>query len=759
MNYEEFLEAKRFTPIVSGLTTIPPLNPSMFPHQRDVCSWALRLGRAAAFLGTGMGKTLIEEEWARVVSEHTGMPVLILAPLAVAYQMVTEGTKFGIEVKYCKDSSTMGDSRIIVTNYERMDNFEPSDFAGVVLDESSILKSFDGATRSALIDAFKDTPYRLAATATPAPNDHMELGNHAEFLGVMTATEMLSMFFTHDGGETQKWRLKGHARAEFWKWVCSWAVNIRKPSDVGYDDGPFILPELVYHEHIVDVDTPSEGMLFAMPAETLSERLAARRSTVDDRVAEVKAIVDDDPGATWLIWTNLNRESEAVVKAIGGVELTGSNTPEYKAETSLRFAQGEIGRLTSKSSILGFGVNYQICSHMIFAGVNDSWEQFFQAIRRAWRFGQQNTVHVHIIAASTEGNVLENLKRKERESEQMAEEMQENMQDLTRMNLVGTVRSESTYEREVKTSENWTMHLADCVDLARELPDNSIHYSVYSPPFASLYTYSNSERDLGNSKDHDEFWKHYKFLIAEQYRALMPGRLVSIHCMNLPTSKVRDGHIGLRDFRGEIIRAFEEVGFIYHSEVCIWKDPVTAMQRTKALGLLHKQIRKDSTMSRQGVPDYLVTMRKPGDNPERCAHTSEQFPVQLWQQYASPIWMDINPSDTLQYRSAREHNDERHICPLQLEVIRRAVKLWTNPGDVVWSPFAGIGSEGFVALEMGRKFLGSELKKSYYNQACRNLDRALASNAGLFAEQEEVSEEELNDDPYSYVTGEAAEDA
>jgi hypothetical protein len=216
--------------------------------------------------------------------------------------------------------------------------------------------------------------------------------------------------------------------------------------------------------------------------------------------------------------------------------------------------------------------------------------------------------------------------------------------------------------------------------------------------------------------------------------------------MNLPTSKVRDGHIGIRDFRGEIIRAFEEVGFIYHSEVCIWKDPVTAMQRTKALGLLHKQIKKDSCMSRQGVPDYLVTMRKPGDNPERVTNTSESFPVQLWQQYASPVWMDINPSDTLQYRSAREHNDERHICPLQLEVIRRAVKLWSNPGDVVWSPFAGIGSEGFVALEMGRKFLGSELKRSYYGQACRNLDRALSTNVGLFAgvdEVEDAVEEEI----------------
>jgi DNA modification methylase len=608
------------------------------------------------------------------------------------------------------------------------------------------LKSFDGKTRDALIEAFKDTPYRLAATATPAPNDHMELGNHAEFLGVMTATEMLSMFFTHDGGETQKWRLKGHARTEFWKWVCSWAVNIRKPSDVGYDDGPFILPELIYHEHIVNVDTPSEGMLFAMPAETLSERLVARRSTVDDRVAEVVKIIEAEPDEIWLTWCNLNNESTAIKSAANCVELTGSDSPELKAETSLKFAQGEIMRLVSKASILGFGVNYQKCAHMIFAGVNDSWEQFFQAVRRCWRFGQTQPVHVHIIAASTEGNVLENLKRKEREAETMADEMVKNMQDLTRMNLTGTVRSESSYERETKKTENWTMHLADCVEVARELPENSIHYSVYSPPFASLYTYSNSERDMGNAKDHDEFWEHYKFLIWEQYRALMPGRLVSIHCMNLPTSKVRDGHIGIRDFRGEIIRAFEEVGFIYHSEVCIWKDPVTAMQRTKALGLLHKQIKKDSCMSRQGVPDYLVTMRKPGDNPKRVTNTNESFPVQLWQQYASPVWMDINPSDTLQYRSAREHNDERHICPLQLEVIRRAVKLWSNPGDVVWSPFAGIGSEGFVALEMGRKFLGSELKRSYYQQACRNLDRALSINAGLFAGVDEVEVEEADEE-------------
>jgi DNA modification methylase len=738
-SYEKFLEAKRFAPRVVGLTDIPSLNLSMFPHQTDVTRWALRLGRAAAFLGTGMGKSLIELEWARVVASHTGGNVLILAPLAVARQLEQEAEKFSIDAKYCKSGIRAG---ITITNYERLDSFDPDLFAGVALDESSILKSMDGKTRSQLIECFRDTPYKLCGTATPAPNDHMELGNHAEFLGVMTATEMLSMFFVHDGGETQKWRLKGHARKEFWKWVCSWAVNIRKPSDAGYPDGDFILPPLIYHEHQIDVDTPSDGMLFAMPAQTLQERLGARRTTVDARVSKAVEIVAQEPGESWLLWSNLNRESEALAKSIPGcVEITGSEDADVKAQKALAFANGEIGIVSSKSSILGFGMNLQVCSRQIFVGVNDSWESFYQAIRRSWRFGQKKPVHIHIVSASTEGNVIENLKRKEREAEEMAQEMLENMQDMTRVNLKGTTKSEATYTRRSMVTPNWTMHLADCVDLARELPTDSIHYSVYSPPFESLYTYSNSERDMGNSKDTSEFWQHYKFLIAETMRVMMPGRLVSVHCMNLPTSKVRDGYIGIRDFRGEIIRAFEESGFIYHSEVCIWKDPVTAMQRTKALGLLHKQIKKDSCMSRQGIPDYLVTMRKPGDNPERVEHTSEDFPVQLWQQYASPVWMDINPSDTLQYRSAREHNDERHICALQLEVIRRAIKLWSNPGDVVWSPFAGIGSEGFVALEMGRKFIGSELKESYYNQATRNLGNALSVSAGLFALTEDSVEE------------------
>jgi DNA modification methylase len=273
--------------------------------------------------------------------------------------------------------------------------------------------------------------------------------------------------------------------------------------------------------------------------------------------------------------------------------------------------------------------------------------------------------------------------------------------------------------------EQYALYNGDSAEVLKMMPDDSVHYIIYSPPFQSLYVYSNSDRDLGNCRTAEEFYQQFRFIGEELFRTLKPGRLMSFHCMNLPTSKERDGYIGIRDFRGELIRFFQEIGFIYHSEVVIWKDPVTAMQRTKALGLLHKQLKKDSCMSRQGIPDYLVTMRKPGENPERVTHTNESFPVRLWQKYASPVWTDINPNDTLQYKSARENKDERHICPLQLPVIERGIELWSNPGDVVLTPFMGIGSEAYTAVKMGRKAVGVELKDSYYRQAVANVKNAL----------------------------------
>jgi superfamily II DNA or RNA helicase len=726
-SYTDFIAAKAVTSPLAGLTEIPDLSAHLFPFQTDIVRWALKRGRAAIFADCGMGKTPMQLEWAK----HIPGNVLILAPLAVAQQTVREGEKFGIPVRYCRAQSAV-DAGITIANYEMLEHFDPAYFAGIVLDESSILKSYDGATRTAIIQAFTQTPYRLACTATPAPNDYMELGNHAEFVGSMSRVEMLSMFFVHDGGETQKWRLKGHAERDFWKWLASWAVMIRKPSDLGYEDGEFILPKLTLHEHVIRVDKPTDGYLFALEAVTLQDRIAARRESVGDRVAECAALVNasDQP---WVVWCNLNSESEALRKAIpDAVEIRGNQTPDEKERGILAFSNGEKRVVISKASMTGFGLNWQHCAHMAFVGLSDSWEQFYQAIRRCYRFGQIREVSAHVIIADTEGAVLKNIKDKDAAAGEMAAQIVDHMRLDMRANIKGTVRTMNEYERNVISSDGWQMHLGDCVEIVKEIPPDSIHYSIFSPPFASLYTYSASDRDMGNCKDQEEFLVHFSYLVKDLYRLTMPGRLVSFHCMNLPTSKTHHGYIGIVDFRGNLIRLFQEHGWLYHSEVCIWKDPVTAMQRTKALGLLYKQLKKDSAMSRQGIPDYLVTMRKPGENSERVTKTEEGFPVGLWQNYASPVWMDINPSDTLQFRSAREHADERHICPLQLGVIQRGIELWTNPGDTVLSPFAGIGSEGFVALQNGRKFIGCELKRSYWETAVENLRQAKRAMGDMF---------------------------
>lgn len=388
-------------------------------------------------------------------------------------------------------------------------------------------------------------------------------------------------------------------------------------------------------------------------------------------------------------------------------------------------------------SIFGWGLNLQQCHNVVFLGLSDSFEEMYQGVRRCWRFGQESEVNCHVITSEAEGAVVRNIQRKEADAARMAKEMVKHMSILNAAAVhSSTVRTADEYKTETVTGDGWEMHLGDCVEKIKEIESDSIHYQVFSLPFESLYTYSASERDMGNCRDSKEFWEHYRFLIEEQIRVTMPGRLISIHCMNLPTSKERDGVIGLRDFRGEIIRAYTEAGMIYHSEVCIWTDPVTAMQRTKALGLLHKQLKKDSCMSRQGIPDYLVTMRKPGANPERVTHTNESFPVDVWQRYASPVWFDISRSNTLTREGAREQADERHICALQLEVVERAIDLWTNPDDLVLSPFAGIGTEGYVAIQKGRRFKGIELKESYFNQACLNLKRAesMAEQDSLFAQ-------------------------
>ena len=739
--YQEFLRQKKFTQKPSGFIPELPLNENLFPFQHDIELWALQKGKAALFCDCGMGKTLMQLEWARHVHHKTGGKILILAPLAVSKQTKQEGEKFGIPVTICamQDQTVAGAD---ITNYEKLQHFDPCEFAGIVLDESSILKSFDSKTRNLLISAFQETPYRLACTATPAPNDFMELGNHSEFLGVMTRTEMLSMFFVHDGGETQKWRIKGHGQDKFWEWVSSWAIVMRKPSDLGYEDKGFDLPPMTIKQHVIP-SRAMEGYLIPLEAQTLQERRLARKGSINDRVKMCAEMVNKSKGP-YLVWCDLNAESQALAKAIpGSVEVTGSDKDEHKEKAMLDFCSGRFRVLISKPSICGFGMNFQHCSQMAFVGLSDSYEQLYQATRRCWRYGQKNPVTVSVIISESEGSVADNIARKEADAKRMADEMVLHTRRVLKNEIHQTERTGMEYKTKIEKGLGWEYHLGDSCEVIKSIPSDSLHYSVFSPPFASLYTYSNSDRDLGNCKGVGEFMEHFKFIVKELHRALMPGRLVSFHCMNLPTSKTNHGFIGIQDFRGNLIRTFQEAGFIYHSEVVIWKDPVTAMQRTKALGLLHKQIKKDSCMSRQGIPDYLVTMRKPGENPERVSHTAEEFPVQLWQNYASPVWMDINPSKTLQKQSAREEEDERHICPLQLEVIERALMLWTNRGDTVFSPFGGIGSEGYQAIRQGRKFLGIELKESYWEQGVKNL---------------RIAESETQQDIFSQSVDEPAEE-
>jgi superfamily II DNA or RNA helicase len=720
-DYATFLAAKQRVDRPTGFDAVD-VNGKLFPFQQAIVKWACRRGRAAIFADCGLGKTGMQLEWARQVVAHTGGRVLILAPLAVAAQTKREAEKFGLSgVGVVRSQAECESFAICVANYEMLAHFEPEQFAGVVLDESSIIKNFTGSLRNQIIEAFAATPFRLACTATPAPNDYMELGNHAEFVGSMTRVEMLSMFFCHDGGDTSQWRIKGHAERDFWKWVCSWSVMLRKPSDIGFADEGFALPPIQFFEHLVKADPLKAGVLFEVESPSLADRRNARRASIGDRVAKAAELANAN-GEQWLVWCDLNDESAALTAAIeGAVEVSGSDDPDHKERAMLDFAAGKIRVLVTKPKIAGFGMNFQSCRNMAFVGLSDSYEALYQSVRRCWRFGQAQEVRVHIITATTEGAVLDNVKRKERDAEEMAARMVANMADITKGAIAMTERTMNDYAERSVSEGLWRMELGDCVEVLRREPSDSVGFSVFSPPFASLYTYSASDRDMGNCENDEQFMQHFGFLVRELYRVTKPGRLLSFHCMNIPTSKVKDGVIGLRDFRGELIRLFCSEGWIFHTEICIWKDPVTQMQRTKALGLLHKQLKKDSCMSRQGIPDYLVTMRKPGVNDDPVSNTNETFPVSEWQQYASPVWMDINPSETLQGASAREEQDERHICPLQLEVIRRALRLWSKPGDLVLSPFGGIGSEGYEAVKAGRRFLGVELKESYFKQACANL--------------------------------------
>lgn len=447
MTYEEFLKSKEIKYVSCGFEPETD-NPLLFQWQSDIVRWALMKGRAAIFADCGLGKTPMQLQWAAEVSRHEGKPVLICAPLAVAKQTQREGVKFGVPVTVCRKGSDVRDG-VNVTNYEMLDHFDADMFAGVVLDESSILKDATSSTRKLLTDKFRNTPYKLCCTATPSPNDFMELGTHSDFLGVMNQPEMLATFFCHDGGNTSKWRLKGHAEAKFFEWVASWACCITNPADLGYDGSNFVLPELQIREVVTKTkdlaNREGQYLMFAETALSLNERREARRNSLDDRV-QAAAEIANSTNEQVLVWCDLNSESDALAEAINGaVEVRGSQSPDYKENAMNGFTDGENRVLVSKPSIAGWGMNWQQCNTMIFVGLSDSFEAYYQAVRRCWRFGQKRPVTVYIIISEAEGCVKQNIERKQADAQRMTHELVKFTKDILSAEIRHTTRMSESY--------------------------------------------------------------------------------------------------------------------------------------------------------------------------------------------------------------------------------------------------------------------------------------------------------------------------
>lgn len=717
--YAEFLATKSISVAPAGKeVALTDIHPKLYPFQQQLTQWAVRKGRCALFADCGLGKTFMQLEWARLI----GGRCLILAPLAVAQQTITEGQALGIPVAYVRSQAQVGEG-IHIANYEMAEHFDPAQFNSVVLDESSILKNFAGKTRTRLIEMFQETPYRLCCTATPAPNDITEIANHAEFLGIMTRQEMLATWFVHDD---EGWRLKGHAVAAFYQWMASWGMMLKKPSDIGFSDDDYILPERILTPVWIEGDAQAlanaNGQLFLTSLQGIQGRTAARRQTVDAKVERAAGIINDSD-EQWIVWCGLNEEGRKLHKVVPeSVLIEGADSLETKTERLMAFLNGNTRVLLTKSSISGFGLNLQRCHNMMFVGMSDSYESFYQAIRRCWRFGQKHPVNIQVVLSDIERPILENVLAKQLRSWQMAEQLVGHVQEYEKAELGSGQVHNNDYRTDETQGEGYTLLLGDCVEQSKELPDESVDFSVFSPPFMSLYTYSDSERDMGNSRSETEFFEHFAFLVAELHRITKPGRNVAVHVAQVAAKLTSDGFIGLKDFRGQVIQQFIQGGFHYHGDITVDKNPQAQAIRTHSKSLLFAQLKKDASWLRPGLADYILVFRKPGEN-QVAIHPD--ISNDEWITWAHPVWYDISESDTLNARAATTERDERHICPLQLGVIERCIRLWSNKGETVFSPFAGIGSEGYEAILHSRKFIGIELKSSYYQTAVKNLENAI----------------------------------
>jgi hypothetical protein len=748
--YEAFLSGKAPAFRPSGFEP-KAVSRMLKAWQASIVRRGCRLGRMAAFADCGLGKGPIALEWARQVEASAGAPVLILAPLAVAQQFVTEAQKFGLPCSYARNQAEAS-GPVVATNYERLGEFDPGRFSGVVLDESSILKNYSGKTKRVLVEAFRTTPHRLACTATPAPNDVIELGNHAEFLGVMPSAEMLARWFINDTMEAGKYRLKRHAERDFWLWVAGWAVTMGTPGDLldeagqPYPDDGYQLPplEVVHHVAAAPDRKAPPGSLFEHVTLHATTLHAALRESTPQRAELAAELVKAEPDEAWVVWVATNYEEEAITERLpDAVAVRGDMDQEEKRRRLVDFGEGRVRVLVTKAGIAGYGLNWQHCARHVHLASSFSFEDWYQEARRSYRYGQTRAVRAHVVCASGEERIPEVIAAKQAAHADQRRRAVEAQRSLQLAELDGPRAEVGPAYVKSESSEGWKLHLGDCVEAARRVQDSSVGLHLFSPPFSNLYVYSASLRDMGNCRDDAEFFRHFGYLLPELLRTLKPGRLCVIHCKDLPQYRGEAGALGLRDFPGELTRRMLEVRgadgerFAYHSKVTIWKSPVLEMQKTKSYGLLYKTLRENGSFSRQGLPDYLVVFRKsaPGDGcDDPVKHTPEDYPLELWQRVASPVWSDIRQTRVLNVEAARADDDEKHLAPLQLDVVERCVRLWTNPGDLVFSPFAGVGSEGVGALKLGRLFEGAEIKPEYFERACRNL-RSAGAQLDLLTEE------------------------
>ena len=739
VNYQELLERKIKKVQQSGFKIKESqLNKHLFDFQKHIVQRAIKQGRFAIFAYCGLGKTLMQLDWAYQVAHKTKKRVLILAPLAVKGQTLQESIKFGVDM-----------SLIDINNYEQLDNIDISIYSGIVLDESSILKNFTGKTKKLIIDKFNKTPYKLACTATPSPNDLNEIGNHSEFLNILDAQDMRAKWFVRDEG-MNNYRLKGHAKNDFYGWISSWAIMLTNPKDLGFDGKDYVLPELKYIEKTIKTNERDNGELFNNSSVSATEFNKELRLSIVERFDEVANIVNNSK-ETFIIWVNQNIEEKRALELIpDAVSVNGSEKPEIKEKKLLGFANGDFRVLVTKKKIAQFGMNFQNCNNQVFASLDFSFEGLYQAIRRSYRFGQKNKVTIYIFTTDPLQNGQQSINNKQSQFE----EMQNEMNKFINGSSFGLLDS---YDfKEEKNNNYWLMKGDSCQEIKR-IPDNSVDLIVFSPPFSSLFTYSNYIHDMGNNDNHDEFFEQYSYLLKDLYRILKPGRLMVCHTKDLAVYKNSSGYTGLYDFTGAHHKAVEDVGFKYHSKVNIWTDPVLEMQRTKTQRLLYKQLRKDSTYTGVGLPEYCTIFRKwQGDESEWTPVNNKNagnFPLDTWQQWASPVWpvqktdiehlheveeqyavqswMDIRRTDVLNNREGTDLGDEKHIAPLQLSVIRRCVQMWSNVGETVFTPFLGIGSEIYESVKLKRYGIGIELKDKYYETAIKNVEKAVSVNNQL----------------------------